>query len=216
MGRWRYRVRLEDGLKLDLNRLFLDGVANAGEVRRAVITWFRGSSDDMLAAGIIEADFRQEPFGWITINVGKLERRLQCSGEWRNFGGIQWYFICRGIGARASASVGSGGGGNRPMDGHIYLSFAQATLSPNAQKRQTKRQNRQRNWQTQAGAGKPGGDVGQSLRRDYCLPKPRNSPHHRMRGHSSLGGGVDAAILCDRAEACLIRFAALMREARRG
>jgi ribosomal protein L19E len=26
------------------------------------------------------------------------------------------------------------------MDGHIYLSFAEATLSPNAQKRQTKRQ----------------------------------------------------------------------------
>jgi hypothetical protein len=45
------------------------------------------------------------------------------------------------------------------MDGHIYLSFAQATLSPNAQKRQTKRQNRQRNWQTQAGTGKPAGDL---------------------------------------------------------
>jgi hypothetical protein len=122
MGRWRYRVRLEDGLKLDLNRLFLDGVANAGEVRRAVITWFRGSSDDMLAAGIIEADFRQEPFGWITINVGKLERRLQCSGEWRNFGGIQWYFICRGIGARASASVGSGGR-RQSSSGRPHLPF---------------------------------------------------------------------------------------------
>jgi hypothetical protein len=102
MGRWRYRVRLEDGLKLDLNRLFRDGLAKRGEVRRAVITWCRGSSDDMLAAGIIEADFRQEPFGWITVKVGKLEQRLQCSGEWRNFGGIQWYFICPGVAARAS------------------------------------------------------------------------------------------------------------------
>jgi hypothetical protein len=82
MGRWRYRVRLEDGLKLDLNRLFRDELAKRGDVRRAVITWRRGSSDDMLAAGIIEADFRQEPFGWITVKVGKLRssnspRKLQ-------------------------------------------------------------------------------------------------------------------------------------------
>jgi hypothetical protein len=88
MGRWRYRVRLEDGLKLDLNRLFLDGVAKRGEVRRAVITWHRSSSGDIVAAGTIEADFRQEPFGWITVKLGKLEQRLQCSGEWRNFSGI--------------------------------------------------------------------------------------------------------------------------------
>jgi hypothetical protein len=102
MGRWRSRVRLEAGLKLDLNRLFRDGLAKRGEVRRAVISWHRGSFDDIVAAGPIEADFRQEPFGWITVKLGKLEQRLQCSGEWRNFGGIQWYFICPGVGARAS------------------------------------------------------------------------------------------------------------------
>jgi hypothetical protein len=54
MGRWRYRVRLEDGLKLDLNRLFLDAVATRGEVRRAVITWHRSSSGDIVVAGTIE------------------------------------------------------------------------------------------------------------------------------------------------------------------
>jgi hypothetical protein len=31
MGRWRKRVRLEDGPKLDLNELLRDGLAKPGE-----------------------------------------------------------------------------------------------------------------------------------------------------------------------------------------
>jgi hypothetical protein len=92
MGRWRTRARLEDGLRLDLNSLFREGCAKRGEMRRRVISWDRDG--DLVGAGIIETDFQEEPFGWITLKLGKLEQRLQCGGAWRNFGGIQWYFIC--------------------------------------------------------------------------------------------------------------------------
>ena len=34
MARWRKRVRLEDGPKLDLNRLIREGLAKSGERRR--------------------------------------------------------------------------------------------------------------------------------------------------------------------------------------
>jgi hypothetical protein len=71
MGRWRYRARLEDGLKLDLNRLFRDGFAKRGEVRRAVISWHRGSFRDIVAAAIIEAEF-------LAVESGAIFGGIQC------------------------------------------------------------------------------------------------------------------------------------------
>ena len=102
MGRWRYRVRLEDGLKLDLNRLIRDGFAKRGEVRRRLISWHRVSFGDVVASGVIETDLREEPFGWITLEIGKVEQRIQLHAVWRNFGGTQWYFMCPVSGGHAS------------------------------------------------------------------------------------------------------------------
>jgi hypothetical protein len=102
MARSRVRVRLEDGLKLDLNRLFRDGVAKRGEVRRGVIRWHRGSSGDIIAGCTIETDVRTEPLGWMTLNFGKVEQRIRLEAVWRNFGGMQWYFLCPDGGGDAS------------------------------------------------------------------------------------------------------------------
>ena len=39
MARWLERVRLEDGLKLDLNKLLRDGFGKTDEWRRRSIQW---------------------------------------------------------------------------------------------------------------------------------------------------------------------------------
>jgi hypothetical protein len=102
MPRSRYRVRLEDGLKLDLNHLFRDGFAKRGEVRRRFIFWHRVSFGDVVASGFIETDVRDEPFGWITLDLGKVQQRIQLHAVSRHFGGTQWYFLCPAAGGHAS------------------------------------------------------------------------------------------------------------------
>lgn len=74
MARGRCRVRLEGGLKLDLNKLFREGMAKRGELRSDLITWCKIPSGDLVEFGLIETDFRTEPFGWITVNLGRATR----------------------------------------------------------------------------------------------------------------------------------------------
>jgi hypothetical protein len=74
MGRWRYRACLEEGMKLDLNRLFRGGFSQARRNPSGIsISWHRISFGGVVAAGTIEADFREEPIGWVA---------LKCSFSW--------------------------------------------------------------------------------------------------------------------------------------
>jgi hypothetical protein len=104
MARWRERVRLEDGLKLDLNKLIRDGCGKTGEKRDRPTCWRRVSSGEIIVSGSIEMDLIDAPFGWATLRLGKLEQRIRMRGEARRFGGVQWYFLCPATGRRVSVA----------------------------------------------------------------------------------------------------------------
>jgi hypothetical protein len=102
MPRWRERVRREDGLKLDLNKLMRDGFAKRGEFRRGLIHWCRIPSGEIVASGIIEADLSSGPFGWLMLKLGRIDQKIQLRAVSRHFGGAQWYFICPAAGRKVS------------------------------------------------------------------------------------------------------------------
>ena len=96
MPRPGYRARLENGLKLDLNRLSRQGFIRPGIATRPVgITW---TSDywGEIATGTITADMSGEngPHGWFRIQIGGLDQRIHLLARPRHFGGRQWFFIC--------------------------------------------------------------------------------------------------------------------------
>jgi len=94
MPRSRVRVCLQDGLKLDLNRLvrkqFIKPGANIG-VRG--ITWTHSYWGEV-AAGMISADMSGQAEGWLRIQLGSLDQRIILVSRRRHFGGRQWYFVC--------------------------------------------------------------------------------------------------------------------------
>jgi hypothetical protein len=102
MPRGRERIRLEDGLKLDLNKLMRDGFAKRGEFRRRLIDWHRIPSGEIVALGTIETDLSSEPFGWLALKLGRVDQRIQLGAVPRHFGGAQWYFMCPATGGDVS------------------------------------------------------------------------------------------------------------------
>lgn len=102
MPRPRERVRLENGLKLNVNKLMRDGCAKSGELRRRSISWTRIPSGEVVARGWIEIDLRSEPFGWLELELGKIKQKIQLRAVSRNFGGCQWYLMCPQTGKDAS------------------------------------------------------------------------------------------------------------------
>jgi hypothetical protein len=94
MTRPRQRVCLQDGLKLDLNRL-----ARKGFVRRGTnsggrgITWTHSYWGE-IASGTISADMSGQNEGWLRIQLGSLDQRIILIARHRHFGGKQWYFMC--------------------------------------------------------------------------------------------------------------------------
>ncbi len=95
MGRNRTRVCLQDGLSLNLNRLmrrrFLAPGFVSGPFR---IVWTYTYTGEEFAQGLISADLSQATFGWLRIQIGKLDQKIQLVRLSRHFGGGQWYFIC--------------------------------------------------------------------------------------------------------------------------
>lgn len=88
------RVRLESGLKLDLNRLARRGFIQPGAHTGSGINWKNNYTDEQTASGFITADMSGSVQGWFRIQIGNLDQRITLISRPRYFGGRQWYFIC--------------------------------------------------------------------------------------------------------------------------
>ena len=102
MARWRERVRLEDGLKLDLSRLIRQGLVSDSAVCRSSLQWGYRYSGDLIASGWVTSDLSQERDGWLRLELGSLVQSIALEATPRHYGGRQWYFVCPQTGRRAS------------------------------------------------------------------------------------------------------------------
>jgi hypothetical protein len=95
MGRPGYRVRLESGLKLDINSLARRGFIQPGAGTGPVgIQWTNSYWGD-IARGIITADLSGNVEGWFRIQMdGGADQRIITVARPRHFGGRQWFFMC--------------------------------------------------------------------------------------------------------------------------
>src|SRR5947208_15942892 len=87
MSRPRERVCLQDGLKLDLNRLAREGFVRRGaNIRGRGIKWTHSYWGE-IAAGTISADMSGTHEGWFRIQLGSLDQRVIIIPRPRYFGG---------------------------------------------------------------------------------------------------------------------------------
>jgi hypothetical protein len=87
MARRRQRVRLEDGLKLDLNRLVPQELVRPGAKQIATIRWAYRYTDKEIASGRITADMTDERRGRLRLELGELDQWIELVGLARHYGG---------------------------------------------------------------------------------------------------------------------------------
>src|SRR6516165_5050883 len=93
MPRTGYRVRLESGLKLDINELARNRFIRPGAATGPVgIRWTSDWGE--IAAGTITADMSGIDWGCLCIRVGGVDQRIILVARPRHFGGRQWFFVC--------------------------------------------------------------------------------------------------------------------------
>jgi hypothetical protein len=102
MARWCQRVRLENGLKLDLNRLVRQGLVRPGAMQIATIRWVYRHSDEEIESGRITAEMTDERRERLRIELGDLDQWIDLVAVARHYGGRQWYFLCPRTERRAS------------------------------------------------------------------------------------------------------------------
>jgi hypothetical protein len=104
MPRQCQRVRLETGLKLDLNRLVRNGFIRPGEATGPIgIAWHNNYFDEEIASGFITADMSDPGIGWFRVRLTRgLDQRIFLVNRPRHFGGRQWYFQCPYLSCRAT------------------------------------------------------------------------------------------------------------------
>jgi len=94
MSRPRQRVCLQDGLKLDLNRLRRRGFVMPGaNIGAHGITWTHSYWGE-IASGTISAGMSGAREGWFRIQLGNIDQWIILVPRARHFGGQQWYFMC--------------------------------------------------------------------------------------------------------------------------
>jgi hypothetical protein len=95
MARPRKRVRLEDGLKLNLNNLLRDGFWPRGGEPLTFSTQWTSNHRGVIGSARSTIQREEENRGSLRIVVvGKPEQRLELVTQPRYFGGQQWYFKC--------------------------------------------------------------------------------------------------------------------------
>jgi hypothetical protein len=95
MARPRQRVRLEDGLKLDLNKLLGEGFWPRINDPLIVSTRWTSNLRGELGTALITVQKQGEDWGSLKIVlIGRLEQKLDLIAEPRHFGGRQWYLRC--------------------------------------------------------------------------------------------------------------------------
>ena len=94
MPRPLQRVRLESGLKLDLNRLARRGLIKPGAITGPVGIVWTDDTGQQIASGYITADMSGEETGWLNIRLGQLDQCIYLVARRRHFGGRQWFFKC--------------------------------------------------------------------------------------------------------------------------
>jgi len=103
MPRSRQRVCLQDGLKLDLNRLARRGFVCRGARSGPIgIRWYSTYWEEEIASGVITADMSGEREGWFRIQLGQLDQHIILVARARHLGGRQWYFMCPALNRPAS------------------------------------------------------------------------------------------------------------------
>lgn len=102
MSRPRHRAKLEDGLRLDLNRLTRIGLVVPGALTLGRhIRWHYLCDDETVASGLVDADM-SEATGWLKVSLGQFDQRVALVSQARRFGGRQWYFVCPRTGREVS------------------------------------------------------------------------------------------------------------------
>jgi hypothetical protein len=87
MARPCQRVRLEYGLKLDINRAIRDGLLMPGTHTRTTIRW-QGHE------WIMTANLTGAARGYVRVQIGALDEWIELVARPRHFGGRQWFFVC--------------------------------------------------------------------------------------------------------------------------
>ena len=101
MARQRERIRLEDGFKLDLNKLRVQSISQ-GESRERVIFLDSRYSNGARTISFLICRLSSAKRGWMRVLLRSLDQRIDLVAEQRHFGGLQWYFVCPLTGHRAS------------------------------------------------------------------------------------------------------------------
>lgn len=102
MGRSGWRVKLENGLKLDINRLARRRFVTPGTITGPVgINWSH-SYWGHVASALLWANMSGPREGFLDIRLGDSNQRIVLLRECRHFGGGQWYFMCPVTNRRAS------------------------------------------------------------------------------------------------------------------